>query len=163
MFQSSRHTPCDEPDPAKGRRVRPVKILVQLIVLGLIIWGSWRTVEQAFADLAKTEISWNDFHIPWLVVSGVCYVTGMLPSALFWNRVLRLMEQRPKLWNALRAWYVSQPGKYVPGKFMVVLLRTTLIRPDGVNTTVAVTSSFVETLTMMSIGAVLGAVILAVY
>jgi uncharacterized membrane protein YbhN (UPF0104 family) len=138
-------------------------MIAQLAILALIIWGSWRTVQQALADLEKSNISFAQFDLSWLFASGFFYLAGMVPFALFWHRVLRLMDQHPKLWNSLRAYFVSQPGKYVPGKFMVVVLRSACIRKDGVNTTLAVTSTFVETLTMMSVGAVLGAVILAVY
>jgi len=62
----------------------------------------------------------------------------------------------------MRAYFVSQPGKYVPGKFMVVLLRTMMIRRARVHEAIAVASIFIETLTVMSIGAVLGGVIVAV-
>jgi uncharacterized membrane protein YbhN (UPF0104 family) len=44
-------------------------------------------------------------------------------------------------------------GKYVPGKAMVVVLRAGLVRGPTVDTTVAVVSVFVETLTLMAVGA----------
>ena len=156
-------TVTEERQQLKRRFIRCVKYAGQLIILALVVWGSWRTIEQALADLAKSKISFAQFDPVWLSVSGLFYLTAMLLFGLFWHRILGLMERHPRLWNSLRAYFISQPGKYVPGKFLVVLLRTTIIRNDRVETTIAVTSTFVETLTMMAIGAVLGSMILAIH
>ena len=57
----------------------------------------------------------------------------------------------------MRAFWIGHLGKYVPGKAMVVILRTGLVYSDRVNRTVAVTSVFIETLTMMAVGAFVAA------
>ena len=56
-----------------------------------------------------------------------------------------------------RAYYVGHLGKYVPGKALVVIIRTGLISGPRVDTTVAAVSIFIETLTMMAVGAFLAA------
>ena len=48
-------------------------------------------------------------------------------------------------------------GKYFPGKALVVVIRTALIRGPRVDTLVAAISVFVETLTMMAVGALVAA------
>jgi hypothetical protein len=60
----------------------------------------------------------------------------------------------------MRAHWIGHLGKYIPGKAMVVILRTGLVYSDRVNRTVAATSVFVETLTMMAVGAFVAAVCL---
>ena len=99
----------------------------------------------------------------WLAASGGLYLLGTLFSGIFWHRVLRALGQNVGFWTALRAYYIGHLGKYVPGKAMVVILRAGLIRGQGVDTSLAVVSVFFETLTMMSVGALLAAAIVAVW
>ena len=63
------------------------------------------------------------------------------------------MRQTPHWRSTLRAYFIGHLGKYVPGKALVVILRTALIRGQQVDTVVAATAVFVETLTMMAVGA----------
>jgi len=85
----------------------------------------------------------------------------MLPCALFWHRVMEALQQRIPKWEGVGAFFVSQLGKYVPGKIMVLVLRYALIRHHNVSRTLTVTSIFVDTLTMMSVGSVMGAIMLS--
>ena len=82
---------------------------------------------------------------------------------VFWHRILRALGQNVGFWTALRAFYIGHLGKYVPGKAMVVILRAGMIRGPGVDASLAVVSVFFETLTMMSVGALLAAGIVAVW
>ncbi len=115
---------------------------------------------QANAQLAEAQFRLSDLDPWWLLLAGTLYLCGMIPSWLFWHRTLVAMGQRPSLLRTLRAFYIGHLGKYVPGKALVVLLRTGLVRGPGVDTTVAATSVFVETLTFMAVGASLSAVLL---
>jgi uncharacterized membrane protein YbhN (UPF0104 family) len=72
---------------------------------------------------------------------------------VFWRLALRAMGQAPAAWPLVRAYFIGHLGKYVPGKAMVVVLRTGLVRGPRVDTTVAAVSVFVETLTLMAVGA----------
>ena len=63
--------------------------------------------------------------------------------------------------GSLQAYYIGHLGKYAPGKALVVVVRAALIRGPGVDTRVAAITVFVETLTMMAVGAFLAGVLLA--
>jgi uncharacterized membrane protein YbhN (UPF0104 family) len=142
------------------------KYAIPVAALALVGWGVRHTVLGARDDLAEKSITLRDLHLhlqyEWLVIAAVYYLLGMLIWSLFWHQVLLAMRQRPHVWDSVRAYFISQPGKYVPGKFMVVALRSAVIRSAHVNVTLAAAASFVETLTVMSIGAVLGALLLPV-
>jgi uncharacterized membrane protein YbhN (UPF0104 family) len=97
-----------------------------------------------------------------LLAAGGLYLLGLLPAGLFWGLVLRSLGQDAKIGETLRAYYIGHLGKYVPGKAMVVVIRTGLIRGHRVDTGMAAVSVFFETLTMMSVGAAVSAAILAV-
>jgi uncharacterized membrane protein YbhN (UPF0104 family) len=114
------------------------------------------------ADLKNEDFALTQIQPWWLLIAGLVYLVGMAPCWLFWHRTLNAMGQRPRWRESLRAFYIGHLGKYVPGKALVVILRTGLIRGKRVDTSVAATSVFVETLTMMAVGAFVSAAILGV-
>ena len=86
----------------------------------------------------------------------------MLPEGVFWHWALRSLGQEVGLFETLRAYYIGHLGKYVPGKAMVIVLRTGLIHSRRVDTGIVVASVFLETLTMMAVGACIAVAVLAV-
>lgn len=151
--------------PAKLGRpnwMRVAKWSFQILVLALVAWGIWRMVHHSFDKMEAQQFSLWSLHPEWLVVSGLLYLVGSLPGWWFWHCVLVEMGQRPDKLASFRAYFIGHLGKYAPGKALVVVLRSALIRGPGVDVGVAATAVFVETLTLMAVGAVLSAVILAV-
>lgn len=147
-------------DAKKKQWVRIAKVVFRLLVLTLVCVGIWRTVVRAVEDLQANNFSLADIQPWWLLLAGSCYLVGLLPCWLFWHRTLQAMGQRPTRLESLRAFYIGHLGKYFPGKALVVVLRTGLIRSERCDTTVAAVSVFVETLTMMAVGAFVSAAIL---
>ncbi len=126
----------------------------------VVVWFIRRTIADAWSQLH--ERPWHcDFR--WLLLSGLLYLAGTLMCGLFWHRALCILGQPVRLGDALRAYFVGHLGKYVPGKAMVVVLRTGLVHGDGVDTSLAAVSVFFETLTMMAVGALMSAAIMAVW
>ncbi len=144
----------------KKRLVAIAKLLFRLTILVLVGFGIWHTVIKGLAELDDRGFKLTQIQPWWLLVAGLVYLTGMVPCWLFWHRTLNAMGQRPRWRESLRAFYIGHLGKYVPGKALVVILRTGLIRSNRVDTSVAATSVFVETLTMMAVGAFVSAAIL---
>jgi uncharacterized membrane protein YbhN (UPF0104 family) len=145
----------ESPTRAPSRWFGLVKLAVRLTVIALVVWGIWYTVEKALASLRQEDYSLRELarlDVGWLAASAFFYLAAMIPSCLFWRRVLHAMGQDPPLANLVRAYFIGHLGKYVPGKAMVVVLRTGMVRGPKVDTTVAVVSVFVETLTLMAVG-----------
>jgi uncharacterized membrane protein YbhN (UPF0104 family) len=145
---------------SKNRRFAIAKLVFRVTILVLVGIGIWHTVIKALGELKDREFSLTQIQPWWLVVAGLVYLAGMAPCWLFWHKTLLAMGQRPRWPESLRAFYIGHLGKYVPGKALVVILRTALIRSNRVDTSVAATSVFVETLTMMAVGAFVAAAIL---
>jgi uncharacterized membrane protein YbhN (UPF0104 family) len=137
-------------------------LVVKLAVLALVIAGIAYEVYKAKNALAQQPFNFRQIDFRWLPLAGGVYLLGMLPMGIFWYAIMRALGQGPYLGETLRAFYIGHLGKYVPGKAMVVVLRTGFVRGQRVDTTVAAVSVFTETLTMMAVGAFLAAVILAV-
>jgi hypothetical protein len=102
-------------------------------------------------------------HGGWFAVSAACYLAGLVPLAAYWFKVLQAMGQAPPAWRTWRAYFVGHLGKYVPGKAMVVVLRTALVRGPGVETSVAAASVFYETLLTVAVGAALAGILLVAW
>jgi len=133
---------------------------IKLLIVALIVWFVRGTIAGALAQVSASR--WS-FAPGWLALSAILYLLALLPEGLFWHRALRALGQDARLGETLRAYFVGSLGKYVPGKAMVVVLRTGLIRSPRVDTGVAVAGVFLSTLTMMSVGACVAAFILAIW
>ena len=133
-------------------------LAVKLLIVALLAWFVRGTIVGALAQVGSLH-----FAPGWLLLSGVLYLVGLLPEGLFWHRVLLALGQDAGLGETLRAYFIGHLGKYVPGKAMVIVLRTGLIRSHRVDTGLAVAGVFLETLTMMAVGACLAVPILAIW
>lgn len=158
MHGTMNTTDSGERKPWASRLVLGVKI----VIAALVVWGIWSTVTDARAEFARQHFSLGRIRFGWLAVACVFYGVGMLPMWWFWHRTLWALGQRPRAARSIRAYFVGNLGKYVPGKAMVVVIRTALVRGDSVDTTIAAIGVFVETLTMMAVGACVAGAIIAV-
>lgn len=155
--------PSEDSVETKSGGAKPFVAIAKVVVLGLVVWGIWRSVSKALVEINEQGFSIDRLRIEWLVYASVFYLLGMLPMGVFWHRVLHAMGQRPNLMETLRAFYIGHLGKYVPGKWAVIALRTNFIQSMRVEKTVAVVSVFMETLTMMGVGALVAFAILAIH
>lgn len=140
--------------------VRAAKWLFRLAILAAVAWGVGRTCQKGLQELKEKAFSWSDVHWPLLLAAGGFYLSATAPNWLFWRKILQAMGQQPEWLASLRAFYIGHLGKYVPGKAMVVVLRTSLVRSPRVQAAAAAVSVFVETLTMMAVGGLTAAVLL---
>ncbi|HZZ74145.1 MAG TPA: lysylphosphatidylglycerol synthase transmembrane domain-containing protein [Pirellulales bacterium] len=145
--------------PAEQTWRRVLKPLLKLAVVLLLGWFMSGTLRQGIAQIEQEQVTLRP---GWLILSGVLYLAGQLPSGMYWHRVLRRLGQEVGWGPTLRAYFIGHLGKYVPGKALVIVLRTALIRGAHVDTAVAAVSVFIETLTTMAVGAALAAGILAI-
>ena len=138
--------------------MRLIKLCIITIVAVFII----RAVKEGRADFAQSNFSISRIKVGWLVLAGAAYCLGMLPMALNWHRLLRAMGQAVPRGATVRTHYISQLGKYVPGKAFVAAIRLGLLKQYQVDPATALLSVVAETLGMMCIGAVLAGGIIAV-
>ena len=104
---------------------RWLKPAAKLAIVALLTWFLRGTLEDAKRQITEQRVQLD---LGWLVTSGVLYLLGQLPSALFWHRVMVRMGQNVRRYPAIRAWYIGQLGKYVPGKALVIVLRAGFLR-----------------------------------
>src|SRR4051794_25004274 len=121
------------------RRCWPaLKILFTLAILGLIAWRFARDLSN------EPELFRRPLALPWLAPAALLYLGGMGLSALYWRRLLLPLGQPAPPAAAFRAYYVSQLGKYVPGKALALVMRAALMRPAGTSAGYAGLTAFYE-------------------
>src|SRR5437764_2776367 len=96
-----------------------------------------------------------------LAAAAALYAAGLGFSALFWYLLLRLLGQHPSGRATLRAYFVGQLGRYVPGKLVGLGMRARLLTGPGVRLGVAVLTVVYESLTTIASGVLLALVVLA--
>ena len=133
-----------------------IKILICLVVCGLVgyeLYKSWDKIHEI-------ELTPN---YPLLALAGLCYAVAFTPAAIFWRYAMQTLGQKPAIYETFRAYYIGHLGKYVPGKAMVLIIRTGLIKSERTKITAAGASVFVETMTMMAVGGFVAASVLVLW
>jgi len=113
-------------------------------------------------DLADLDLNEIRLRPGWLIASGGLYLLALLPSALFWQHLHRQFGYPISPFAAVRAHFVGQLGKYVPGKALAILIRANLVHPYGVPYGVSIITSFYEVFTGMAAGAMIAALVFAI-
>ena len=132
--------------------IRALKILIALVVIvgvGWQLYDSWDKI---------TKVRWEPNYLL-LILAGTCYVVAYIPSAVYWWYAMQTLGQQPGICETFRAYYIGHLGKYVPGKAMVLVLRSGLLNREKTKLSVAVASVFLETMTMMAVGAFVASLI----
>jgi uncharacterized membrane protein YbhN (UPF0104 family) len=145
---------------SQKRWTRWLLTAVKLAIFGILCWAIYGALASGRQQLSQHVWQVEPW---WLVVSGLLYLAGVLPSAVFWHRILLCTDQEASLGESVRAYYISQLGKYVPGKWMVILLRRMLLTRGRVENTIVAASVFFETFTMLAVGAAIAAIVLVIW
>jgi uncharacterized membrane protein YbhN (UPF0104 family) len=131
---------------------RPWWPVVKLVVgLAILVF-----VGRRFAlDLSRPELYAEPIGVGWLAASGLLYLLGLGAAAAYWGWLLARLGIRAEPLGLARAYYVSQLGKYVPGKALAVVLRVAYARTAGVTPGVAGMTTFFEVMLTLGSGALL--------
>jgi glycosyltransferase 2 family protein len=130
-----------------------LKAALAVAIVGGVAWQFARLLRQP----EVWEQKWT-LRPEWLAISLVSYTLGFACWGGFWRRLLVRMGLRPPLAATYRAYFISQVGKYVPGKAWAILLRAMFL--PGASPAVAALTALYETLTTMSAGALLTLIML---
>jgi glycosyltransferase 2 family protein len=96
----------------------------------------------------------------YLIPAGILYLGAHTLWGTFWVQLLRSQGANLPWLTGIRAYFVSQFGKYVPGKVWVLALRVGMLRPLGLSPGVVAVTGTYETLTSMGAGALIAVCLL---
>jgi uncharacterized membrane protein YbhN (UPF0104 family) len=93
-------------------------------------------------------------------LASILYGVALIPPGFLLHRALGVLGQHPRIGTSVAAQLIGHMGKYVPGKAMVVVLRTGALRKDGVRVVAATVCVFMETFLMMAVGGVVAGLVI---
>ena len=149
----------------KGWRSKHFRAFVlRLAILGIVGYFLFLTLRNAWRQVVGSglELDWRA--VDWWVFawSIPCGMLALLPACFAWQRIVGDFGQNVSWPNSFYAYFLGHFGKYVPGKAMAVVLRVGELHRHGVAARPAVVSVFIETLTGIATGAILGACLIVV-
>ncbi len=136
------------------------KVLLRVGVVVTVVFALGWAIRQAYFELRDQPLKFSEIDWSKILLAEGIYLGSMTLSWIFWHRILLALGQRPRKLKSMRAFFVSQLGKYVPGKAMVVVLRTDLVQDENVRVAPAAASVFIETLTWLFVGAMIASLLL---
>lgn len=147
-----------------------IKAIIWLVVILRVGYQFWKILHaEALLSGEKNRspesILWEQFaSIPFYshLASGILYILGIGLSAGYWHILLRLQGENLSLANSARCYYLSQLGKYVPGKGLALFLRVSTAMESSVPASTAAIAAVYEVMVTMASGSLL-ALILGVY
>lgn len=140
--------------PGRKRLFLALKIALTVAVIGGVGW-------HFYGLLTKPEVRQQlTLRVEYLIPAGLLYLACHTLWGTFWVQLLRGQGAKVGWLAGVRAYFVSQFGKYVPGKAWVIFLRVGLLKGRVASPKVVVVTGAYETLTNMAAGAVLGACLL---
>ncbi|HKW50040.1 MAG TPA: lysylphosphatidylglycerol synthase domain-containing protein [Gemmatimonadaceae bacterium] len=115
-------------------RIAQYALAIAFIVFAArTIWRQWR--DASAADL-QVHLHWG-----WLALSSLVILTTYALLVEVWRRVLARSDARVSFAVAARVWFVSNLGKYVPGKVWQLTSMATMMRRENVSLGVAASSA----------------------
>lgn len=124
---------------------RVIKWALCLIVLFFV-------VREAAELWSADDVSRITLDVKWLGPAAACYLAGWLPSVWFWQRLMSQLGASPGFVETSRAYYCGHLGKYVPGKALSLVIRSSMLKSSGTSVRVSAISATFETLGVMGVG-----------
>lgn len=142
--------------PSRKRLWLAAQALLALAILIAVGRHFWKLLDdEAIATVAIGDRWWQ------LIPAGLLYVCAHTIWGTYWWELLRYQKVQVSWATGVRAYFVSQFGKYVPGKVWVLALRIGQLRgaPGASIRIVGLTAAY-ETLINMASGAMLAAILI---
>jgi glycosyltransferase 2 family protein len=116
-----------------------------------------------YDKLSRPELWTHAFRLrpEWLVPAALLYLCAHSVWARYSVTLLRNQGGKVSVSTGVRAYFISQFGKYVPGKVWVILLRMSILgRSLGITRTAVGITAMYEALVSMAAGAMIGVLLL---
>lgn len=116
-----------------------------------VAWFAGRTIQRQWAAIEHAQLAIHP-RWPWIILSAVIVLATYLLLVEVWVIHLRDWGQRVSFIPAARIWFISNLGRYVPGKVVGLGTLAVMAERRGVSAVAAVGSSIL----VMLIGIVAG-------
>jgi hypothetical protein len=125
-----------------------------LLALAIIVFLA-RVLYQTWGDLAATGFRFA-FDLPRLALSLILLVVARAIAMEAWRQILFSLGEKIPVVFGLRAWFVANLAKYIPGNVWQVATMMAMVERHGVSKTNALLSQIVYTSFALAIAGLLG-------
>ncbi len=115
--------------------------IIQIIIIGAIFFFLFRSLYKNWA-LVKTY-TWH-FNYVFIAASSLALMAIFFFLAFLWHWMLNRLGGRLSLRKSLRIWFISNLGRYLPGKIWQVVGMVYMVNKEGVPTEHAITSAILS-------------------
>ena len=134
-----------------ANRKRLVFIAAQWLFAAAVVWFAVRALRGQWAEagerLSTLSPDWG-----WIFFATAIVVATYLMLIETWRRVIIASGERLSFSNASRIWFISNLGKYVPGKIWSIAAMSMMARRTSVSAGVAAGSSIIVQLVSIASG-----------
>src|SRR4051794_39068662 len=131
------------------------KYVLPILVAVFVGWYFYKKLDQPGL--------WQANLVPglgWLLLAGLVYLVAYTVWGLYYVILLNDQGAHAPTSTGLRAYFISQMGKYVPGKILVIVIRVGMLRGIGITRTAVAITAMYESLVWVGAGALVGIVLL---
>jgi glycosyltransferase 2 family protein len=139
-----------------------VSTLLRWLIAGLVAIFLAQTLRRAWSDLSTGEHQLHMRNVDWRYVAAsvALLMLSLIPASIAWLQTLKTFGQNVPWFFGLHTFFLGHMGKYVPGKAMVFVVRVGRLRKFHVEIKPTILSVFVETLTSLGTGGIIGSILL---
>jgi hypothetical protein len=112
----------------------------QIALIALIAWFAWRTIAPDWPQITNAWRETTVRGVP-LILSTMVVLASYAVLIETWRRVVTAWGGSLSFSTAARIWFVSNLGKYIPGKVWAITAMGTMAQRAGVSPVAAVGSS----------------------
>ncbi|HKB02331.1 MAG TPA: lysylphosphatidylglycerol synthase domain-containing protein, partial [Gemmataceae bacterium] len=127
---------------------------VPLVVAAAVGWYFYKKLDQPGLWSSVTP------SFPWLLPAAFVYLLAYTVWGFYYVILLNNQGAHASAATGLRAYFISQMGKYVPGKVLVIVIRIGMLRGIGITRTAVGITAMYESLVWVGAGALVGIVLL---
>ncbi len=133
------------------------RYVLPVAVIALVGWYFFNILRQP--ELREVSFACR---VEWLVPAALLYLLTHTIWASFWWTLLHHQGYPATYATGVRAYFISQVGKYVPGKVWVIIIRMMMLGASPKDKAIVGLTATYEALTSMASGAIIGGILISV-
>jgi uncharacterized membrane protein YbhN (UPF0104 family) len=107
----------------------PMQKLIALIIVGAIFYFLFRSLHESYSQLLEYDIQINVFRI---VASFILLLLCYPLTPIVWMKILDSLNEKISFQKAFSIFYISQLGKYLPGRIWAFVGQIHLTQQEGI-------------------------------
>jgi hypothetical protein len=128
--------------------------IVKTILFLTVIWFLYKSISSNF-DKIK-DINYSNYDPKFMFVSVITLFVSLVYPVFVWKFLIRSMGEKINTLSALRIWFISNLGRYIPGKVFQVAGLVYLTSSEGISRSKAVQSVLYSQITANGLGLFMG-------